>query len=80
MLNQGLAGFIRVNQVIRLQSTGGDRCNNKFARSSKERRHSARFHKHNIEPKYVYIRLEMLSSTYLSVKSTQMDISRQQIP
>ena len=32
-----------------------------------------------IEPKYVYIRLEMFSSTYLLVKSLKMDIFRQQI-
>ena len=43
-------------------------------------KHSARFHKHKIEPKYAYIRLEMLSSTYISVKSVEMDIFRQQIP
>ena len=51
---------------------------------AKNRRHSAGFHKHNIEPKYiepkyVYIRLEMFCNTYLSVKSIQMDIFRQQI-
>ena len=32
-----------------------------------------------IEPKYVYIRLEMFSSTYLSVESLQLDIFHQQI-
>ena len=35
MLNQGLPGFIRGNQVIRLQSAEGGRCNNQFACSSK---------------------------------------------
>ena len=38
-----------------------------------------RFHKHLIKQKYVYIQLEMLFNTYLSVKSNQMDIFHQQI-
>ena len=46
---------------------------------AKDRRHSVGFHKHKIEPKYVYIWLEMFSSAYLSVKLVQMDIFRQQI-
>ena len=37
-------------------------------------------HKHKSEPKHVYIRLEMLSSTYLSIKSIQMDIFPRKIP
>ena len=83
MFIQDLTGFIRGNQVIRLQRAEGGRCNNQFARSSvqaKYRRQSSRFHKHKIEPKHVFIRLEMLSNTYLSVLSIQMDIFRQQIP
>ena len=47
---------------------------------AKDRRHSARLHKHKIEPRYGYIWLEMLSGTYLSVKSLQMDIFPQQLP
>ena len=35
---------------------------------SRHRRHVAWSHKHKIEPKYVQIRLEMLSSPYLSVE------------
>ena len=57
----------------------GGRRNNQFARSSKRYETHSRFHKHKIEPKHVYIRLEILSGTYLSVKSIQMDIFRQQI-
>ena len=68
-----------IHQVIRLQSSEDGLCNNQFARSSKDRRQSARFHKHKIEPKYVYIRLEMFSGTYISVKSLQMDIFHKQI-
>ena len=73
-------GFIRCNQIIRLQSAKrrGGRSNDQFARSSKIS--EARWNKHKIEPKYVYIRLEILSSTHLSVKSIQMDIFRQQNP
>ena len=44
-----------------------------------DKRHGAGFHKHKIEPKYIYIRLEMFPSTYLSVTSLKMDIFRQQI-
>ena len=47
---------------------------------AKYRRHDPWLNIHNIEPKYVSIRLEILSSTYLSVKSSQMDVLRQQIP
>ena len=35
MLKQDLAGFIRGNQVIRLQSAEGSGCNDQFARSNK---------------------------------------------
>ena len=42
-------------------------------------RHSTMFHKHKMEPKNVYIWLEILSSIYLSIKSIQMDIFCQQI-
>ena len=41
---------------------------------AKDRSPSARFHKHKIELKYVYIWLKILFSTHLSVKSIQMDI------
>ena len=41
---------------------------------AKHRRHIAWFHKHKIEPKHVSFWLEMLSSTYRSVKSVKMDI------
>ena len=44
---------------------------------TKEKKHSARFHKHKTEQKNVYIRLETLSSTHISVKSIQMDIFHQ---
>ena len=37
MLKQDLAGFIRGNQVIRLQIAEGGRCNNQFARSSERK-------------------------------------------
>ena len=46
---------------------------------AKDRRHIDGFHKHKIEPRYVYIRLQMFSSTYQSVKSIKMDFFRQQI-
>ena len=35
---------------------------------AKHRRRGAGFHKHKIESKYVYIRLQLLSSTYISVR------------
>ena len=38
---------------------------------AKHRRHGAWFHKHKIKHIYVYIRVEVLSRTYLSVKSAQ---------
>ena len=65
-------GFIRGNQVIHLQSAEDGRCN-------KDRSHSTGFHEHKIEPTYVYIRLEMFSSTYPAVKSLQVEIFRRQI-
>ena len=39
-----------------------------------DQRHDARLQKYKIEQKYVYIRLEMLSSIYLPVRSVQIDI------
>ena len=47
---------------------------------AKYRRHDAWLNKYNIKPKHVYIRLEILSSIFLSVKSIETDIFRQQIP
>ena len=51
-----------------------------FARSSKISEARRVVEQTQIEPKHVYVRLEILSSTYLLVKSIQMDIFRQQIP
>ena len=80
MLKQDIDGFIRGNQVIRLQSAGVAVVIISLHVQAKDKRHRARYHKHKIEPKYVYIRLESISSTYLSVKSTQMNIFHQKIP
>ena len=67
MLKQNLAGFIWGNQVIRLPRVTVVIIS--LHVQAKNRQHSAKFQKHKIEPKHVYIRLEMLSSRYLSVKS-----------
>ena len=57
-------------------SPQGRRC--KFGASlhvqSKQRRHVAGFHKLEIKPKYVQIRLAMLSHIYHSIESLKMDI------
>ena len=79
MMKQDLARFIRDNQVIRLQSAEGAVVIISLHVQAKDRRHSAGFHKHKIELRYVYIRLEIFSSTYQSVKSLKVDIFRQQI-
>ena len=72
--------FIRGNQVIRLQSAEGGVVMTSLHVQAKYRRHDAWLNKHKNETKHVYIRLELLSSTYLSVKPIQMDTFRQQIP
>ena len=58
--------------VVDVQQSGeGGRCNDRFARWSKRsearRVDSPVVHKHEMEPKIVYIRLEMLSSIYLYI-------------
>ena len=73
-------GFIRCNQIIRLQSAEVAVVMISLHVQAKYRRHDTWWNKHKIEPKHVYIRLEILSNTHLSVKSIQMDIFRQQIP
>ena len=62
MLKQHLAGFIRGNQVICLQSAQGGPCNNQFAPSSKRWKVQREVSQHKIEPKYVFVGLEILSS------------------
>ena len=74
-------GFIRGNEIIRLQFV----LRVAVAMISlhvqaKYRRHDAWLNKRKIKPKHVYIRLEILSSIYLYVKSIQMAIFHQQIP
>ena len=74
--------FIRTAPDTRLYTRlpcGNRGCCNKRCCASlhvntKYRRHTACFYKHKIESKYVYIRLEMLLGTYISIKSIKMNI------
>ena len=71
------------NQTIHLQRAEGDRCKDQSGRSSKisEARPVVKQTQNwKIETQYSFIRLNIPSSTYLSIKSIQMDIFRQQIP
>ena len=67
--------YSRGNQVIRLQSAEGDRCNNPFARPSERQEAQCDVSPTQNRTEYVYIRLEMI----LSVQSIQMDIFHQNI-
>ena len=49
-------------------------CFSLHVKAKQRRIHVVWFHKHKIEPKYVWIRLEMLSNTYILVKSVEMNI------
>ena len=60
---QNLAGFTRGNQVIRLQSAEVAVVIISLHVQAKDRKQSSGLHKHKTEPRYVYIRLEMYSST-----------------